>query len=129
MLAIDYAPENCSAVAGYFIRMPHILNLLSTIQDPVLEDASLVKVVHTVMSYQEKQLEDVLDTLKYNVTEDGITLLSSVNGAEGYEMGSELESVSRILILMPPLIDNEWYFSSFSPSCSCSSFATTSLSS
>lgn len=102
MLAIDYAPENCSAVAGYFIRMPHILNLLSTIQDPVLEDASLVKVVHTVMSYQEKQLEDVLDTLKYNVTEDGITLLSSVNGAEGFEMGSELESVSRMLILMPP---------------------------
>ncbi|RPD55142.1 hypothetical protein L226DRAFT_538962 [Lentinus tigrinus ALCF2SS1-7] len=92
MLAIDYAPQNCSTVAGYFIQVPNILNLLSTIQTPVLEDSSLVKVVHTVMSHQEKQLEDVLDSLKYNVTEDGITLLSSVNGAEGFEMGSELES-------------------------------------
>ncbi|RDX48511.1 hypothetical protein OH76DRAFT_1483873 [Lentinus brumalis] len=92
MLAVDYAPENCSAVTGYFIRVPDILILLSTIQTPVLEDPSLVKVVHTVMSHQEKQLADVLETLKYNVTDDGITLLSSVNGAEGFEMGSELES-------------------------------------
>ncbi len=96
MLAVDYAPENCSAVTGYFIRVPDILILLSTIQTPVLEDPSLVKVVHTVMSHQEKQLADVLDTLKYNVTDDGITLLSSVNGAEGFEMGSELESVRCI---------------------------------
>ncbi|KAI0689475.1 hypothetical protein C8T65DRAFT_746144 [Cerioporus squamosus] len=92
MLAVDYAPENSSAIAGYFNHVPDILNLLSTIETPILEDPSLVKVVHTVMGHQEKQLSDVLDTLKYNVTEDGITLLSSVNGAEGFEMGSELES-------------------------------------
>ncbi len=125
MLAVEYAPENCSAVAGYFIRVPEILNLLSTIQTPVLEDP----VVHTVMSHQEKQLADVLDTLKYNVTDDGITLLSSVNGAEGFEMGSELESVRCIDSLLFASLTSGPCASSFSPFYSCSSSATTSSSS
>ncbi len=65
-----------------------------------MEDPILVKVVHTVMSHHEKQLAAVLDRLKYNVTEDGITLLSSVNGTESFEMGSELESVRGIGTLL-----------------------------
>ncbi|RDX49108.1 hypothetical protein OH76DRAFT_1483332 [Lentinus brumalis] len=76
----------------YKLRIQYMIEVMLAVDSPDMEDPILVKVVHTVMSHHEKQLAAVLDRLKYNVTEDGITLLSSVNGTESFEMGSELES-------------------------------------